>query len=65
MLVGSIVFAVYNSLKELMTLFRTDAYLRQAEGRVVAHTAEGGVILDQSLFYPHGGGQPGDSGRIT
>lgn len=46
-------------------LFRTDAYLRQAEGRVVAHTAEGGVILDQSLFYPHGGGQPGDSGRIT
>ena len=47
------------------TLFRTDAYLRQAEGRVVAHTAEGGVILDQSLFYPHGGGQPGDSGRIT
>lgn len=45
-------------------LFRADAYLRQAEGRVVAHGAEGGLILDRSLFYPHGGGQPGDSGRL-
>jgi misacylated tRNA(Ala) deacylase len=45
-------------------LFRTDAYLRQAEGRVLAHGPEGGVILDRSLFYPHGGGQPGDSGHL-
>jgi len=46
-------------------LFRTDAYLKQAEGRVLAHTPEGGVILDRSLFSPHGGGQPGDSGKLT
>ena len=45
-------------------LFRTDAYLRQLEGRVLAHTPEGGIILDRTLFYPHGGGQPGDSGRL-
>jgi misacylated tRNA(Ala) deacylase len=45
-------------------LFRTDAYLKEAEGRVLAHTAEGALLLDQSLFYPHGGGQPGDSGRL-
>ena len=45
-------------------LFRTDAYLRQAAGRVIAHTADGALTLDQSLFYPHGGGQPGDSGRL-
>ena len=45
-------------------LFRTDAYLRQAEGKVLAHTPEGGLIIDRSIFYPHGGGQPGDSGRL-
>ncbi|MCQ0093335.1 alanyl-tRNA editing protein [Roseovarius sp. M141] len=45
--------------------FRTDAYLSEASGQVVAHTAEGGVVLDRSLFYPTGGGQPGDSGHLT
>ncbi|WP_204114585.1 alanyl-tRNA editing protein [Shimia biformata] len=45
-------------------LFREDAYLRSAEATVIAHTPEGGVVLDQSLFYPTGGGQPGDSGRL-
>jgi misacylated tRNA(Ala) deacylase len=45
-------------------LFRTDAYLRQSEGRVLAHTETGGLILDSSIFYPHGGGQPGDSGKL-
>ena len=45
-------------------LFRTDAYAREAASRVVAHTEEGGVILDTALFYPTGGGQPGDSGWI-
>lgn len=46
-------------------LFREDAYLRDAPARVAAHTPEGGVILDKSLFYPTGGGQPGDSGWLT
>lgn len=46
-------------------LFRSDAYLTQAPAVVVAHTPEGGIVLDQSLFYPTGGGQPGDSGKIT
>ena len=45
--------------------FRTDAYLSDAPGLVTAHTAEGGVVLDRSLFYPTGGGQPGDSGHLT
>lgn len=45
-------------------LFR-DAYLREADGTVTAHTAEGGVVLDRSLFYPTGGGQPGDSGALA
>ncbi|MCD1616632.1 alanyl-tRNA editing protein [Salipiger marinus] len=45
-------------------LFREDAYLRDAPARVVAHTEEGGIVLDASIFYPTGGGQPGDSGRL-
>ncbi|MGR3614869.1 MAG: alanyl-tRNA editing protein [Paracoccaceae bacterium] len=45
-------------------LFRDDAYRKDALGRVVAHSSEGGVILDRTLFYPTGGGQPGDSGWL-
>ena len=45
-------------------LFRADAYLRQAEARVTAHTPEGGIVVDRSVFYATGGGQPGDSGQI-
>ncbi|MCE8511446.1 alanyl-tRNA editing protein [Ruegeria pomeroyi] len=45
-------------------LFLQDAYLRQAPARVIGHTDEGGVILDRSLFYATGGGQPGDSGLL-
>jgi len=45
-------------------LFREDAYLRDAPARVTGHTPEGGVVLDASVFYPQGGGQPGDSGTL-
>ena len=46
-------------------LFRTDPYLRRAPGRIVGLTPEGGIVLDQSLFYATAGGQPGDSGKIV
>ena len=46
-------------------LFREDAYRRAAPGRVLEHTDRGGVVLDGALFYPTGGGQPGDSGRLV
>lgn len=45
-------------------LFRDDAYAREAPGRVTAHTDRGGVVLEASLFYPTGGGQPGDTGLL-
>lgn len=45
-------------------LFREDAYLQSAEARVLAHTTEGGIVLDASIFYATGGGQPGDSGAL-
>ncbi|MCB1334739.1 MAG: alanyl-tRNA editing protein [Roseivivax sp.] len=46
-------------------LFRADPYLREAEARVTAHTPEGGIVLDRTVFYPLGGGQPGDSGSLA
>lgn len=45
-------------------LFRDDAYLNEAPAVVLAHTDEGAVVLDRTLFYPTGGGQPGDSGLL-
>jgi misacylated tRNA(Ala) deacylase len=46
-----------------MPLFRDDAYLTNCEATVTAVT-EQGVVLDRSVFYPTGGGQPGDSGCL-
>ncbi len=46
-------------------LFRDDAYLRDAPAEVTRITEEGGIVLDQSIFYPTSGGQPGDAGQLT
>ncbi|MEL6278701.1 MAG: alanyl-tRNA editing protein [Pseudomonadota bacterium] len=45
-------------------LFRDDAYLRECEAKVLGVNDRGGVILDRSVFYPMGGGQPGDVGVL-
>jgi len=44
-------------------LFREDARLRTCDALVTA-IDERGIRLDRSVFYPHGGGQAGDSGEI-
>lgn len=44
-------------------LFRDDAYLRGCDA-VVTGVADGIVRLDQTVFYPQGGGQPGDTGVL-
>lgn len=46
-------------------LFREDAYLKEAPAKVEAINELGGIILDASIFYPTGGGQPGDTGRLN
>ncbi|SHH31542.1 alanyl-tRNA editing protein [Marivita hallyeonensis] len=46
-------------------VYRLDPYARDLAARVVGHTDEGGLMLDRSIFYPTGGGQPGDSGWVT
>ncbi len=45
-------------------LFREDSYIRECDATVVA-IDDGTVILDRTIFYPLGGGQPGDTGEIT
>jgi misacylated tRNA(Ala) deacylase len=45
-------------------LFREDAYLTNCAATVTASGPEG-LRLDRTVFYPTGGGQPGDSGWLT
>src|SRR4051794_9117595 len=44
-------------------LFRDDGYLRSCAARVIA-ADERGIRLDRTVFYPTGGGQPGDTGAL-
>ena len=44
-------------------LFRDDAYLRRCETTVTA-ADERGIRLGATVFYPAGGGQPGDTGTL-
>ena len=45
-------------------VFRENPMQSILEAQVIAHTPEGGIVCDQSIFYPTGGGQPGDSGQL-
>ncbi len=44
-------------------IFRENAYERSCEATVVA-ADETGIRLDRTVFYPMGGGQPGDRGVL-
>ena len=45
-------------------VFRQDAYARSCEARITA-VDDAGVRLDRTVFYPLGGGQPGDRGELV
>ncbi len=46
-------------------LYRDDAYLRECIATVTAINDRGGIVLDRTVFYPTGGGQPGDRGVLV
>jgi misacylated tRNA(Ala) deacylase len=47
----------------MQLLFRDDAYARSCAARITA-VDERGIRLDATVFYPMGGGQPGDMGIL-
>ena len=45
-------------------IFRSDAYAKTCEATVTTMDSSG-IVLDRTVFYPKGGGQPGDTGALT
>jgi misacylated tRNA(Ala) deacylase len=46
-------------------LYQTDAYIKEFTATVTGLNAEeNGVLLDRTAFYPGGGGQPHDTGKL-
>lgn len=47
-------------------LYQTDSYLKEFNAEVTVVDAEShAIVLNQSAFYPGGGGQPNDIGQLT
>ena len=51
-------------IKVTRTLYYEDAYLREAKAKVL-EVRDNALLLDQTVFYPTGGGQPHDRGWIN
>jgi Ser-tRNA(Ala) deacylase AlaX len=49
---------------ETLALFDSAPYQRSFSARVIA-VVDQGIVLEHTLFYPTGGGQPGDTGQLT
>jgi len=45
-------------------LYLIDSYLKETDAKVVSVKDDKYVVLDQTIFYPNGGGQPYDTGKI-
>ena len=45
-------------------LYHEDAYISEFDAEVIGFNNKG-VVLDQTAFYPGGGGQPNDTGSIS
>jgi len=46
-------------------LYQTDSYLKEFTARILERDDENqAILLDRTAFYPGGGGQPYDQGRL-
>ena len=45
-------------------LFRDDSYRQNCTTQVTEITERGGIVCAETVFYPQGGGQPGDQGTL-
>lgn len=47
-------------------IYQQDSYVKEFDAEVVGHdTEQNGVLLDRTAFYPGGGGQPNDIGKLV
>ena len=51
-------------MSEQKFLYNNAPYKKEHEARVIGISTEFGIKLDEPIFYPRGGGQPGDSGKL-
>ena len=51
-------------MSDQIFVFNDEPYKREHEARIIGKSTDFGVKLDEPIFYPKGGGQPGDSGTL-
>ncbi len=53
-----------SNLPSTRALYYDDQYQTTFEAKLIARVTDTAVVLDQTCFYPQGGGQPGDKGTL-